>query len=80
MPDGDVSPVIAGIARNTPLLGVTLLDAVEYAPVPTAFTAATRKMYAVPLVSPVTVAEVASDVLSLNVVQVEPLFDEYCTT
>jgi hypothetical protein len=65
---------------GSPAPGVTLLLAVEYAPVPTPFTAATRNVYAVPLVSPVTVAEVAVDVPSENVVHVEPLFDEYCTT
>jgi hypothetical protein len=35
------------------------------------FTAATRKTYAVPLVNPVTVAVVAVDVPSANVVQVD---------
>jgi hypothetical protein len=41
--------------------------------VPTPFTAATRNTYAVPLVRPVTVAEVDVEVPSLNVVHVEPL-------
>ena len=35
--------------------GVTLLDAADAAPVPTALVAVTVKVYAVPLVSPVTV-------------------------
>ena len=49
----------------------------EYDPVPTEFTAATRKMYAVLLVSPVTVALVEVLVPSANIVQVDPLFEEY---
>jgi hypothetical protein len=78
-PDGAVADVIVGIARNTSP-GVTLLVALVYAPVPTPFTAATRNTYAVPLVSPVTVAEVAVDVPSLNVVHVDPLLLLNCTT
>jgi hypothetical protein len=62
------------------LAGVALLLAAVYAPVPTPFTAATRNTYAVPLVSPVTVAPVLLDVPSENVVHVEPLLLEYCTT
>jgi hypothetical protein len=60
--------------------GVAALLAAVYAPVPTAFTAATRKTYAVPLVRPVTVALVAADVPSENVVHVDPLSLENCTT
>jgi hypothetical protein len=60
--------------------GVAALLAAVYAPVPTAFTAATRKTYAVPLVSPVTVALVAVDVASANVVHVLPLSLETCKT
>ena len=41
------------------------------APVPTEFTADTRKSYDVPFVSPVTVAEVAVDVPSENTDHVE---------
>ena len=45
--------------------GVTLLDAPDAAPVPTAFVAVTVKVYAVPLVSPVTVTgDVADDPVS----------------
>jgi hypothetical protein len=47
--------------------------------VPTAFVANTRNVYAVPLVSPVTVALVAVDADRENVAQLLPLFDEYCT-
>jgi hypothetical protein len=60
--------------------GVTLADADEYGPVPAAVTAAARNVYAVPLVSDVTTAEVAVDVPSANVVHDEPLLLEYCTT
>ena len=61
-------------------LGVTELEAAVYGPVPMLFTAATRKVYAVPFVSPVTVALVEVDVPSLNVVQVEPESLLNCTT
>ena len=46
---------------------------------PTAFLAITLITYAVPLVSPVTVHEVAIDTGSVNVVHVEPLLLEYFT-
>jgi hypothetical protein len=42
---------------------------VAYEPVPTLLVAATRKMYVVPFVKPVTVADVAVEVPSANVVQ-----------
>ena len=61
------------------LVGVTLLLAAVYAPVPAALIAATRNTYAVPLVRPVTVALVAVDVPSEKVVHVEPLSLENCT-
>jgi hypothetical protein len=51
-----------------------------YAPVPAELTAATRNTYAVPLVRPVTVALVAVDVPSANVLHVEPESLENCTT
>ena len=60
--------------------GVTLELSVLKLPVPTSFTAATLKIYAVPFVSPVTVAEVKVDVPSANGVQVVPLSDEYSTS
>jgi hypothetical protein len=59
--------------------GVVLLLAAVYGPAPTALTAATRKTYAVPFVSPVTVALVVADEALENVVHVVPLFIEYCT-
>jgi hypothetical protein len=52
----------------------------EYEPVPTELTAATLKIYDVLLVSPVTVALVEVLVPSANVVQVDPLFEEYWIT
>ena len=57
--------------------GMTVAELVEFAPVPAALTAAILKIYEVPFVSPVTVSEVDVLMLSLNVVQVAPLFDEY---
>ena len=57
--------------------GVTDAEFDEYEPVPRALVAATLNRYAVPLVSPVTVADVDVDVPSANVVHVEPEFDEY---
>ena len=45
---------------------------VEYPPVPAAFTAATRNMYALPFVSPVTAAVGCVDVPSANVFQFNP--------
>jgi hypothetical protein len=44
--------------------------------VPALLTAATLKIYAEPLVKPVTVAVVVVDVPSANVDQAEPEFDE----
>ena len=52
--------------------GVTEVDAMEYAPVPALFTAATRNTYDVPLVSPVTVADVDVETESVNKVQFVP--------
>ncbi len=51
--------VVEGVAAATAELG----------PVPAAFTAATRKWYVVPLVSPLTVADVAVDTPSVTVVK-----------
>lgn len=52
--------------------GVTEFDDNEYAPGLTSFTAAILKTYAVPLLSPVTVVDVAVEVPSLKVVHEEP--------
>ena len=60
--------------------GVTLPLLLLKLPVPTSFTAATLKMYAVPFESPVTVADVDVEVPSANGVQVVPLSDEYSTS
>ena len=49
-------------AAHPPAAGVTAADAAEAGPVPTALVAVTVKVYAVPLVSPVTVVLVAGGV------------------
>jgi hypothetical protein len=64
----------------SPEAGVTALLADENAPCPRLFAAATRNTYAVPLVSPVTVAVVLVEVPSLNVVHDEPELLLNCTT
>jgi hypothetical protein len=46
---------LVGALGGVPEIGVTLLLAAVKVPVPTAFTAATRTVYAVPFVSPVNV-------------------------
>src|SRR5688500_8109668 len=51
-------PMIGAVAA---LLGVAAAVRPLAAPVPTSFTAATSKVYAVPLVSPVTVASVVAE-------------------
>ncbi len=60
--DGQIVHAVQAVAA-----GVTGLEAAEAGPGPTALVAATVKVYAVPLVSPVTVAEVAGG-LPLTVV------------
>ena len=62
------------------LATITLELLAEKAPVPRALTAATRKMYVVPLESPVTLAKLATLTPSLNRVHVPPLLDEYSMT
>jgi hypothetical protein len=58
--------------------GVAEVEVDEFAPLPAAFFANTRKTYDVPFVRPVTVTEVAVEVVPLaQAVQVEPLFEEY---
>ena len=71
--------VIFGIAANVVATGVTELLADDHAPCPKLLTAATRKVYAVPLVNEVTVALAAVDADRENVVQLLPLLLEYCT-
>ena len=54
------------------------LDVDEFELLPATFFANTRKTYAVPFVRPVTVTEVAVDVVfAAHAVHVEPLFEEY---
>ena len=52
----------------------------EAVPLPAEFFAVTRKMYPVPLVRPITDAEVEVETPSTNVTHVEPEFVEYSTT
>jgi hypothetical protein len=56
---------------------VTAVEAEEYELVPATFTAAILNTYEVPLVRPVTVADVVALVPSANVVQLEPPLLEY---
>ena len=73
----DVALVIIGIARKTCAAGVTAADVAANAPVPTPFTAATRKVYDVPFARELTVALVAVDADLLNVVHDDPELLEY---
>ena len=68
---------VTAVGASGTVRGVIDVDAVEYGPSPAMFFAATWKVYAVPLVRPVTVAEVTVPVPSLNVVHVPPVQD--CT-
>ena len=63
-------------ATGTPA-AVTAVEAEEYELVPAALTAAILNTYEVPLVRPVTVADVVALVPSANVVQLDPLSLEY---
>ena len=66
-------PEIVGTVR-----GVEDDDVEEFALLPAAFLASTRKTYDVPFVSPVTVTEVAVEVVfAAQAVHVDPLLDEY---
>src|SRR4051794_20488245 len=57
-------PIVGAPGR---VAGVTVLDWPDNGPAPTAFTARTRKLYAVPLVSPVTVVDVAVPAIPVTV-------------
>ena len=62
-------PVVASTLVGTPgtvATGVTAADADDAVPVPIAFVAVTVNVYAVPSVSPVTVAVVAPVVVAVN--------------
>jgi hypothetical protein len=52
-------PIVGAPGAPAEVLGVTELEAAEDGPVPTALVAVTVKVYAVPLVSPLTAVEVA---------------------
>jgi len=54
-------------------MGVIGADAVESAPVPALFVAATLNVYVVPLVSPVTVNEAVADPVLMGVWAVDPM-------
>ena len=54
-------------------LGVSGADGFESGPVPTLFVAATVNVYAVPLVSPVTVYEVAAEPVVTGACAVPPM-------
>ena len=73
-----VTPATA-VGASGVVNGVTAVDTTEYVPVPEAFTAATRNVYAVPFVRPVTVHDAVDETESVNVAQVVPSL-EYCTT
>ncbi len=57
-----------------PVTGVTAAEGVESAPVPTALIAATRNVYAVPFVSPVTLYIVAVDPVRIGVCAFAPMY------
>ena len=80
--DTELAPSVPARLVGVPgtVTGVVDDEFDEYEPVPLALVAATRNRYAVPLVKPVTVTDVAVDVPSTNVVHVEPAFDEYWIT
>ena len=76
--DADVDDRLAlnEVAAPGTVAGVAVTESV-YAPTPSEFTAAMRKLYRVPLVSPGTTAVVPVLVPSLKSVHVDP--DLYCT-
>ena len=59
---GEAFNAVTGPGRVTDPFGVTGADGLEGAEVPAAFVAVTVKVYAVPLVRPVTVHDVVDDV------------------
>jgi hypothetical protein len=61
-------------APGAPATGVTAADAAESGPVPTALIAATRNVYAVPFVNPVTVYEVDADPVGSGVCATPPTY------
>jgi hypothetical protein len=65
------------VAERLGAAGVTLLLAAVYAPVPIVLTAATRNIYAVPLVNPVTDTVVDVDAERVKVVHDDPELELY---
>ena len=75
----EASPAVPETAVGAPgavcaAVGVIAADAVESAPVPTAFVAATLNVYAVPFVRPVTVRVVAVVPVLIAVCAVVPMY------
>src|SRR4051812_30951423 len=64
---------VGAVAAGGAAAGVTVLDAADDGPVPTGLTAATWKLYAVPLVSPVTMAVPTFPVTGTVLTSVVPL-------
>ena len=65
---------------NQEAVGVAGVELADGRLIPLAFLAMTLITYAVPLIRPVTVHEVAVDTGSTNVLHVKPLLLEYLTT
>lgn len=62
-----VADVLAAVTLGVPMVGVPGVLAEPYEPVPARFVAATVKVYALPLVSPVNVYEVDDEPVELVV-------------
>ncbi len=74
-----VPVVLPNVGVNAGASGVAGAELADAGLIPTAFQAMTLITYAVPLVRPVTVHEVAVDTGRTNVVHVTPLLLEYFT-
>ena len=73
----DVAVVVPNVGVNAGASGVAGAELADAGLEPTAFLATTWITYAVPLIRPVTMDEVAVDTGSVNVVHVAPLLLEY---
>jgi hypothetical protein len=69
-------PAVPATAVGAPgtVAGVTAAEAAEFGPIPTLLTAATWKVYAVPLVRPVTVNVVPAEPVEIGVCAVVPMY------
>ena len=74
-----VAVVLPNTGVNSAASGVAGAELADGKLIPTAFLAATWITYAVPLIRPVTVHEVAVDTEPAKLVHVEPLLLEYLT-